>query len=465
VSLDASVGTAALNFDGQLRDPHTLDQLTGRFKLRGPSLAAVGDTVGVTLPSTAAFSTEGVVTRQGSHWTVSVADARVGVSRLSGEFVYEPVAGVPMLRGRLAGARLHLADLGPAIGTTALLPGPRVQRGSADPAVAPVVAPGRVLPDRDFDLAALRVMDADVAVAIAEVDVGAGLLEPARPVRARLLLQGGVLKLRDIDARLGDGRLRGELQLDGRGPTALMTTRLRWDGVSLDHWIHQHPADGAAPYVSGHLSGSASLTGQGGSTAEILASLNGNARTELRGGSVSHLAVEVAGLDLATSLGLLISGDKRLPIRCAVADLVAVDGVFRPRMMVFDTRASAIWVGGSLSLASETLDLRAVVSPRDFSLVALRTPLLVRGSFAHPVVSIDRGGIGRKLGTAALLALVNPLAALLPLVEVGSTSVATADQRGDGKGCAGLVVPDAVGRTPVGSATPLASGEVRTSGR
>jgi uncharacterized protein involved in outer membrane biogenesis len=308
-------------------------------------------------------------------------------------------------------------------------------------------------------------MDADVAVAIAEVDVGAGLLEPARPVRARLLLQGGVLKLRDIDARLGDGRLRGELQLDGRGPTALMTTRLRWDGVSLDHWIHQHPADGAAPYVSGHLSGSASLTGQGGSTAEILASLNGNARTELRGGSVSHLAVEVAGLDLATSLGLLISGDKRLPIRCAVADLVAVDGVFRPRMMVFDTRASAIWVGGSLSLASETLDLRAVVSPRDFSLVALRTPLLVRGSFAHPVVTIDRGGIGRKLGTAALLALVNPLAALLPLVEVGSTSVATADQRGDGKGCAGLVVPDAVGRTPVGSATPLASGEVRTSGR
>jgi uncharacterized protein involved in outer membrane biogenesis len=449
VSLNAGVGAASLAFDGHVSNVQTLRQLSGRFRLAGPSLAAVGDPLGVTLPTTGAFSTDGTVNRQGRHWKVAIREARIGASRLDGEFAFEPGDVVPVLRGRLGGARLLLADLGPALGTTALLSRTRAERQPANQMVLPLKAPGRVLPDRDFDLAALRVMDADVEVSVAEVDVGNGLIEPLRPLRARLSLQAGVLRLRDIDARLGEGRLSGEVQLDGRGDTAQMATQLRWDGVSLDHWIHQHRAAGAPPYVSGRLSGSASLTGQGGSTAEILASLNGKARTELSGGSVSHLSVEVAGLDLAASLGLLIRGDERLAVRCAVADLVAKDGVFRPRLMVFDTSASAIWVGGNLSLAAETLDLRAVVSPKGFSPVSLRTPLLVRGSFAHPQVTLDRGSIGRRIGTAALLAVVNPLAALLPLVELGATPPVQAG----GNGCAGLVVPAAVNQPRQGTAT------------
>ncbi len=444
VNLSGTVGTASLAFDGRLADARNVDQLAGRFRLRGPSLAAVGDPLGVTLPSTGAFSTEGEVTRQDRHWKVVVTDGRIGASRLAGTFDYAPGELVPLLRGRLVGARLHLADLGPAVGTTALLSRSRVGRLPAYEMATAVLAAGRVLPARDFDLAALRAMNADVAVSIAEVDLGSGLLEPLRPLRVRLLLQGGVLTLRQIDARLGAGRLSGELQLDGRRPIAVLSTRLRWDDVALDHWIHQKRRTGTEPYVSGRLSGSASLTGQGGSTARILASLNGSARTELQGGSVSHLAVELAGLDLAASLGLLITGDDRLRVSCAVADLVAVDGVFRPRRMVLDTSASAIWVGGSLSLASETLDLRAVVSPRGFSPVSLRTPLTVRGSFANPQVTFDRGGISRKLGTAALLAIVNPLAALLPLVELASATTDGSARRADGKGCAGLVAPAAL---------------------
>jgi uncharacterized protein involved in outer membrane biogenesis len=449
VSLEGSVGAASLAFDGQVGNVQTLRQLSGNFRLEGPSLASVGDPLGVTLPTTGAFSTDGTLSRQGQLWKVSVAKARIGASQLDGEFAFEPGAVVPMLRGRLGGSRLLLADLGPALGTTALSSYGSVQNQVANAPARSVLAPGRVLPGRDFDLPALRVMDADVAVSVAEVDLGAGLLEPMRPLQVKVVLKGGVLRLNDIDARLGEGRLRGTVMLDGRAKNALMDSKLRWDGVSLDHWIHQHRAAGAPPYVSGRLSGSASLTGQGGSTAAILASLNGKAHTELRGGSVSHLAVEVAGLDLAASLGLLIRGDDRLAVQCAVADLVAQDGVFRPRKMVFDTSSSAIWVGGSLSLAAETLDLRAVVRPKEFSPLALRTPLLVHGSFAHPQVTLDRGSIGRKLGTSALLALVNPLAALIPLVELGDAASDKSDKSGS-DGCAGLVVPAALNEAPPG---------------
>ncbi|HZT55395.1 MAG TPA: AsmA family protein, partial [Burkholderiaceae bacterium] len=98
-----------------------------------------------------------------------------------------------------------------------------------------------------------------------------------------------------------------------------------------------------------------------------------------------------------------------------------------PRVFVLDTRDSTIWVDGSISLATEALELRVVTTPKDFSPLALRTPVLVRGTFANPRVSVDKGKLGTRLGAAALLALVNPLAALIPLMDVGDSADA---QRG-----------------------------------
>ncbi len=408
VRLKAEIGRSRLAFDGRAG---SLQDLGGRFSLQGSSLAAVGDTVGVTLPTTGAFRAEGSVVRKDALWQLAIDDATVGSSRLRGAFAYGPVPGPgparPMLTGRLGGSRLLLTDLGPAVGVTPASNG--VAR-----------KPGRVLPDRAFDLPSLRAMDANVLIDIGEVDLNTALLEPLRPLRAHLLLSKGVMTLRDVDARTAQGRLQGRLSLDGRDSPAGWTTDLRWDGVRLERWVRQARADGAPPFVSGRLSGKAALTWQGRSTAEILGSLRGSVRTELHEGSISHATVEAAGLDLAESLGLLIRGDAALPVQCAVADLVADKGVLRPRVMVVDTSDSAIWIDGSLSLVDETLDLCAVVAPKDFSPLALRTPLRVRGSLAKPEVSIEKGGLGRKLATSLLLGLINPLAALIPLVDTGN---------------------------------------------
>ena len=172
------------------------------------------------------------------------------------------------------------------------------------------------------------------------------------------------------------------------------------------------------------------MQGEGRSTAEILATLKGQFRAELREGTISHLVVEMAGLDIAEALGLFLTGDKTLPVQCAVADLVATDGIFRPRVMVLDTTDSTIWIDGSLSLAKEVLDLKAVVTPKDFSPLTLRTPLLVRGTFGNPVVSIEKGPLTRTLATAFLLALVNPLAALIPLIDRGDADEAKVGSAG-----------------------------------
>ena len=59
-------------------------------------------------------------------------------------------------------------------------------------------------------------------------------------------------------------------------------------------------------YVTGTLSGHFKVTGAGRSTADILGSLDGTARVMLRDGTLSHLATEAAGIDVAQALGVMM---------------------------------------------------------------------------------------------------------------------------------------------------------------
>jgi len=71
--------------------------------------------------------------------------------------------------------------------------------------------------------------------------------------------------------------------------------------------------------------------------------------------------------------------------------------------------------------------LRLLVSPKDFSPLALRTPLHVRGSLGDPAISVEKGPLATRVGAAALLALLNPLAAIIPFFDAASNDDA---QRG-----------------------------------
>ena len=209
------------------------------------------------------------------------------------------------------------------------------------------------------------------------------------------------------------------LQLDGRNAQALWTANLHWAGVRLESWVHQTRADGAPPWATGNLTGQARLAGQGKSTATILGSLRGGIRMQLSNGTVSHLAIEGAGLDVAQALGMLVKGDDSLKVDCFVADLGADHGTLKPRLVVLDSSDSTMWINGSVSMATEALDLRVVTTPKDFSPLALRAPVHLRGTFGDPHVSIEASKLAPKLGAAALLALLTPAAAILPLLDFG----------------------------------------------
>ena len=436
VRVEGVAGAARLLFDGQAGALLGERRLQGALRFRGPSLARVGEPLGITLPQTAAFDLTGELAHAAGVWQLRADRANIGRSVLNGNFRYETGSRPPRLSGRLGGSRLALADLGPAVGTA-----------GAAPAAAASGAGRKVLPRQHFDLPSLRTMDADVQVAIDELDFGSTAIAPLRGLQTHLVLQGGVLQLQDLKAQVAGGQFGGNSRLDANGNTARWSTDLKFSAIDVAGWLPgvrtaQAPAaasgskaglkqqrdgarqGGAQPvkaYLTGTLNGGLQATGRGRSTGEILSTLDGQAQVMLRDGTLSHLVTELAGLDVAQALGVLIRQDQPLPLRCAKLVLAIQDGVVKPRVAVLDNADSTIRVEGQIDLGAETLALRAVTRPKDFSPLTLRTPVTVGGTLADPTVGVEGKRLAVKLlGALALGVAASPVAALLPLIDPGT---------------------------------------------
>jgi len=151
----------------------------------------------------------------------------------------------------------------------------------------------------------------------------------------------------------------------------------------------------------------------------MLGSLDGSSQWWVGNGRVSRLLVELIGLDIAQSLGMMVKGDQRLPVRCAVASLSVDNGVMRPDTAVIETELTTTRATGEISLADERLALRVTAHPRNVSPLALRSPVRIEGTFADPEVILDPVSIGARVAAAAALAAVTPVAALLALIDLG----------------------------------------------
>lgn len=434
--VEAALGRSRLAFDGGAAALLGGRRIDGELRLRAPSLATVGELLGLPLPATPPFEADGHLRLGGDVVQLSVARFASGRSRLAGEFRFDRGPTPPLLSGQLSGQRLAFADLGPAVGVPAE---PVRARPSA-----------RVLPQREFDLPSLTAMNADVQFAIDELDFGTPALRPLRSVRTRLLLQGGVLQLDELRAEVAGGTVAGSTQLDGTREAARWQARLDFDGLDVATWVHGLQKTGASrpasvrraavpsasppragsatatreppavAYLTGELQLRLDVTGSGRSTAAILSTLDGTAQARLRNGSLSHLTTELVGLDVAQALGVAVSGDKALALNCARMDLRIEDGIAEPRVALMDNRDSTLRATGRVDLRDEQLALRLVARPKDVSLASLRSPVLVRGTLAKPAVQVEPAPLAARVAAAVALGVVaTPAAAILPLIDLG----------------------------------------------
>ena len=169
----------------------------------------------------------------------------------------------------------------------------------------------------------------------------------------------------------------------------------------------------------GQINGEFDLAGNGNSVGRMLASSNGKIGLVIADGEISKLMMESVGLHLWEMLSLKVAGDKTVKINCGVGNFNVKSGVMNADALFLDTEVTTINGVGSIDLANEKLDLTISQKTKDTSIVALRGPIYVRGSFANPDVKLATGRIAARGVGAIALGIVNPLLLLLPLIEIG----------------------------------------------
>ena len=400
VSIHVQAGETRVSLEGTAQDPVQLTGFDADLKLSGPSLSRLFPVLGVALPPTPPYDIAGRLTRQENLWTFSDFAGRVGGSDLKGTLQFR--AGDkqvrPRLTGRIASSNLNFKDLGGLVGA-----GTEEKKDT-----------GRVLPDAPIDLERLRAMDADVRFDAARI---VGPAVPIDKLSTRVVLQNGVATLSPLKFALAFGEIDGMLRLDGSREVPRVETDTDLRRISLGELLPQSIGKESA----GQLAGKVQLKGTGRSTAEVLGNADGHVSLFMAGGQLNLVIAELAGLDVAEAVTLLIGGKEKVhPIRCFVADFEARQGVLIPNAVVLDTTDTNISAEGSVSLKDEGLDLVVKPQPKDFSPLTLRAPILIRGSFAKPRVLPDPGTLAARIGAATALGIVlTPLAALLPLIEAG----------------------------------------------
>ncbi|MBJ7309255.1 AsmA family protein [Rugamonas sp. CCM 8940] len=415
LAADVAVGGTRIAVVGTLTRPTALAALDLRLKLSGPSMARLYPLTGVLLPETPAFTTEGRLLgslgRGGSRWTYEKFTGKVGASDIAGKLSFETGRPRPRLSGAVSSTLLQLSDLGPLIGADSNAS--KQARGVA------AVQPGdKVLPVETFKTERWTALDADVGFQAKRLVRGADL--PIHNLDTVLHLKDGVLALTPLNFDVAGGKFKSDIKLDGSGKLSADAIRAELKASASHIKLKQLlPALDGMPASVGEINADIALSATGNSVASLLASANGEVKGVVNQGTVSKLLLEELGLNIGNVLLAKLAGDKQVKLNCMVSEFGVERGLMRTRRFVLDTEDSLLNVSGTVNLANERLDLTLKPDSRGLRVFSLRAPIYVHGSFKQPDFSIDKGVLALRAGGALALAVVAPVAAVVPLLSTG----------------------------------------------
>ncbi len=365
--IDLSLGAATANIDGTIPGSASLQEFEVAASLSGQDLSEFISGVTLPLPSTPPYDLSGNVRRAGDIWRITDLNAIIGGSTIRGTAGIDLDASPLKIDGDLTAPKIVLDDFAGFIGAP---PGP--DTSTADGA----------FPDKELDLAALRLVDLDVQFSTDQVVTK---WSPIDAIAGRIRLDSGVMTVDPLDLTVAGGAVAGTLSLDASGPEPAAATDLDFSDLDLK------PFFAGTQFVQetgGLFSGHITLEGAGTSVDEIMSNAAGSGWLGIRDGRISALLVEAAGLDVFEALILVVDSDAAIPIRCGRIDATVAAGNLTIEQGLLDTSDSVIVASGMVNLAAEKLNLGLEAHAKDFSLIDLAAPVGITGKLSDPSFSI-----------------------------------------------------------------------------
>lgn len=398
------VGQVAVDLDGKLINPHQLQQADLHIRLKGDSLSQLYEATNVPLPPTRAFSTQGalriarVADAEGVwEWRYEHFTGAVGQSDFAGDARFLKGGAKDILSVTSRSQRLRLADY---------LPSQEQQAQGKSGA--------RVFPDRPVRSERWSRFQADIALQAQQVELRPGV--QWQDLSTTIRLQDQVLSATPLRFAMAGGHGQAALTLDGRQQPLRGQLQLQLSELQVGQLL---PPAARLQGAMGKFDARAELRGSGDSLAAMLASADGEIKADLGAGKISRFMLEAVGLNLANAVFARLYRDEPVNVLCGAADVQVRQGQARVQHGILNTDDAAILVGGQIDLGQETLALDVVPRARHVRILSLRTPLYIRGTLAHPEVGASKQGLAARAGAAAALALVAPVAAVIPLISPG----------------------------------------------
>lgn len=372
------------------------------FTARGPNLAALAPVRDGAMPlRTPPFEIRGSAGIGGGTTSARLQRIEIGDSVLSATLQSRSGEGPAHVEGRLEAERL---DLAPWLGGRR---GNEPENGGQAASEFTLPAPGTL---GDWTL--------DLALDLRELRLGVGVIGDVRRLRGRLVKADSRWALKSLSADWAGGKVEGGTALAAEADSAApaWTGEAHWRDLDLARWL----AGGGEPAVRGRLFGHAQWQSRGGSVQALVAALDGSARLRLAEGRVRPGLIEKAGMDIAGMLAPQ-ADTRMLDVSCGLVEAGVAQGVLRPKVAVLNTPKALVYADGSIDLASGRLDLRAVVVPKEWSPLDLSAPIEITGPLDAPSVEPAAGPLAMEALASLVAGALNPLAALLPLMEPEGT--------------------------------------------
>jgi uncharacterized protein involved in outer membrane biogenesis len=410
---------------GFLPRPFDFRALDITFEAAGEDLKDLYFLTGVTLPNTGSYHLSGKLAREGMHFQYSDLLVTCGQSDLHGTLSIETSSDRPKLEADLYSQLLRVADLG--------------ARAAARAAESQAPNP-LLLPDSPLPLAGMLHSDAVANFHARGVQVGR---VPLHAVAAQLTIDHGVFTVAPLTAAFPEGKITGRVRVDATHEVPTADFDLRIADLRLGQFARKNTGQ---PSFDGLLQAHLRLAGHGSSIHQFAATANGTVTAVLPHGAIRASFAELTGVDLARGLGLLLSKNREdTAVRCGIASFLAHEGMLTAQSLVVDTAPVLITGNGEIHLDSETLNLTLRGRPKSRRLLRLDSPVLIRGTLAHPSVALDARESLAQTGKALTLGIV-----LTPLEVLGFVDPGLAKDAD----CAALLAEAKTDGVPVNAGAP-----------
>lgn len=444
------VGDTSLKAEGTVSRPRNLAALDVQLELSGPTMADLYPILGLALPQTPPYRTsgrlQGDLDSEQATWTYDDFTGTVGESDLGGSVKYQQREPRPILTADLHSDLLRFEDLGPLIGSPtsgesddtdeavgakteaeteaeaqAQADAERTQESEGQLTKSLEQPADKALPVANADTSAWNVMDADVTFVAQRIESTADL--PLDDVKGHVTLKDSVLRFDPLDFGVAGGTLESTITLDGNNNPIHASLDAQARGLQLGQLF---PGVESMDAALGSVHGDANLTGRGNSVSALMEHASGELTAVVSRGTVSRFLLEAAGLNVANMVFVKLFGDEQVVLECLAAEFRIDDGLVNTQTFILETDDAVVTVEGQINLATEAMDLDIYPDNKSVRIFTLRSPLYVAGTFKNPDIGVQAGPVAARAGAAVALGVVaTPLAALLPLLNVGTDDETT----------------------------------------